>query len=126
LEKIEGHLRTPGCADNQSGEAMTLANRVLLVDDHEVVRMTLTGVLEQSGFKVTCATDCGARSNVNADHVASTQLRPESSDIFSRRAFTSLPACRDALLRSRVPGTRQQSIDKAAVIQTRPKSTILW
>jgi CheY-like chemotaxis protein len=32
-----------------------LANRVLLVDDDEVVRMTLTGVLEQSGFVVTCA-----------------------------------------------------------------------
>ena len=31
------------------------ANRVLLVDDDEVVRMTLTGVLEQSGFKVTTA-----------------------------------------------------------------------
>jgi CheY-like chemotaxis protein len=29
--------------------------RVLLVDDDEVVRMTLTGVLEQSGFAVTCA-----------------------------------------------------------------------
>jgi CheY-like chemotaxis protein len=32
-----------------------LANRVLLVDDDEVVRMTLTGVLEQGGFAVTCA-----------------------------------------------------------------------
>ena len=32
-------------------------NRVLLVDDDEVVRMTLTGVLEQSGFAVTCATN---------------------------------------------------------------------
>ncbi len=31
-------------------------NRVLLVDDDEVVRLTLTGVLEQSGFAVTCAT----------------------------------------------------------------------
>ena len=31
------------------------ANRVLLVDDDEVVRMTLTGVLEQSGFKITTA-----------------------------------------------------------------------
>jgi CheY-like chemotaxis protein len=30
-------------------------NRVLLVDDDEVVRMTLTAVLEQSGFAVTCA-----------------------------------------------------------------------
>jgi CheY-like chemotaxis protein len=33
------------------------ANRVLLVDDDEVVRMTLTGALEQSGFAVTCATN---------------------------------------------------------------------
>jgi CheY-like chemotaxis protein len=33
------------------------ANRVLLVDDDEVVRMTLTGVLEQSGFGVTCASN---------------------------------------------------------------------
>lgn len=32
-----------------------LVNRVLLVDDDEVVRMTLTGALEQSGFTVTCA-----------------------------------------------------------------------
>jgi CheY-like chemotaxis protein len=31
------------------------ANRVLLVDDDEVVRMALTGVLEQSGFKITTA-----------------------------------------------------------------------
>jgi len=30
-------------------------NRVLLVDDDEVVRMTLTGILEQSGFEVTCS-----------------------------------------------------------------------
>jgi CheY-like chemotaxis protein len=30
-------------------------NRVLLVDDDEVVRLTLTGILEQSGFVVTCA-----------------------------------------------------------------------
>jgi CheY-like chemotaxis protein len=30
-------------------------NRVLLVDDDEVVRLTLTGILEQSGFEVTCA-----------------------------------------------------------------------
>lgn len=30
-------------------------NRVLLVDDDEVVRLTLTGILEQSGFAVTCA-----------------------------------------------------------------------
>jgi CheY-like chemotaxis protein len=33
------------------------ANRVLLVDDDEVIRTTLTGVLEQSGFVVTCATN---------------------------------------------------------------------
>jgi CheY-like chemotaxis protein len=32
-----------------------LANKVLLVDDDEVVRMTLTGVLEENGFAVTCA-----------------------------------------------------------------------
>jgi CheY-like chemotaxis protein len=32
-----------------------LANRVLLVDDDEIVRMTLSGILEQSGFTVTCA-----------------------------------------------------------------------
>jgi|HubBroStandDraft_6_1064221.scaffolds.fasta_scaffold466683_1 CheY-like chemotaxis protein len=31
------------------------ANRVLLVDDDEVVRMTLTGVLEQAGFTITTA-----------------------------------------------------------------------
>jgi CheY-like chemotaxis protein len=31
------------------------ATRVLLVDDDEVVRMTLTGVLEQSGFTITTA-----------------------------------------------------------------------
>ena len=30
-------------------------NRVLLVDDDEVVRLTLGGVLERSGFTVTCA-----------------------------------------------------------------------
>lgn len=30
-------------------------NRVLLVDDDEIVRLTLGGVLERSGFKVTCA-----------------------------------------------------------------------
>jgi DNA-binding response OmpR family regulator len=30
-------------------------NRVLLVDDDEVVRVTLGGVLERSGFMVTCA-----------------------------------------------------------------------
>src|ERR1700760_2362467 len=29
--------------------------RVLLVDDDEIVRMALTGALEQSGFVVTCA-----------------------------------------------------------------------
>jgi CheY-like chemotaxis protein len=29
--------------------------RILLVDDDEVVRMALTGVLEQSGYAVTCA-----------------------------------------------------------------------
>src|SRR5271155_475427 len=34
-----------------------LANRVLLVDDDEVVRMTLTGLLEQNGFAVTCASN---------------------------------------------------------------------
>ena len=34
-----------------------LANRVLLVDDDEVVRLTLTGLLEQSGFAVTCASN---------------------------------------------------------------------
>jgi CheY-like chemotaxis protein len=34
-----------------------LANRVLLVDDDEVVRTTLTGALEQSGFRVTSATN---------------------------------------------------------------------
>jgi CheY-like chemotaxis protein len=34
-----------------------LVNRVLLVDDDEVVRMTLSGALEQSGFTVTCATN---------------------------------------------------------------------
>ena len=34
-----------------------LANRLLLVDDDEVVRMTLTGALEQSGFTVTCASN---------------------------------------------------------------------
>jgi DNA-binding NtrC family response regulator len=33
------------------------ANRVLLVDDDEIVRTTLTGVLEQSGFAFTCATN---------------------------------------------------------------------
>ena len=32
-----------------------LAIRVLLVDDDEVVRMTLTGVVEQSGFAITSA-----------------------------------------------------------------------
>ena len=30
-------------------------SRVLLVDDDEVVRVALGGVLEQSGFAVTCA-----------------------------------------------------------------------
>jgi CheY-like chemotaxis protein len=30
-------------------------NKVLLVDDDEIVRVTLGGVLERSGFKVTCA-----------------------------------------------------------------------
>jgi CheY-like chemotaxis protein len=30
-------------------------NKVLLVDDDEIVRFTLAGVLEQSGFAVTCA-----------------------------------------------------------------------
>jgi CheY-like chemotaxis protein len=34
-----------------------LAKKVLVVDDDEVVRMTLTGVLQQSGFAVTCATN---------------------------------------------------------------------
>ena len=33
------------------------ANRVLLVDDDDVIRTTLTGVLEQSGFVGTCATN---------------------------------------------------------------------
>jgi CheY-like chemotaxis protein len=32
-----------------------LAKKVLVVDDDEVVRMTLTGVLEQSGFTITTA-----------------------------------------------------------------------
>jgi CheY-like chemotaxis protein len=36
---------------------MMSANRVLLVDDDEIVRTTLAGVLEQSGFAVTCATN---------------------------------------------------------------------
>jgi CheY-like chemotaxis protein len=31
--------------------------RILLVDDDEVVRMTLIGILEESGFEVTCARD---------------------------------------------------------------------
>jgi CheY-like chemotaxis protein len=34
-----------------------LANRVLLVDDDEIVRMAVTGVLEQNGFVVTGATN---------------------------------------------------------------------
>jgi CheY-like chemotaxis protein len=33
------------------------ATRVLLVDDDEIVRMTLTGVLEQSGFAMTTASN---------------------------------------------------------------------
>jgi DNA-binding response OmpR family regulator len=36
---------------------MMLANRVLLVDDDEIARMAVAGVLEQSGFEVTCATN---------------------------------------------------------------------
>jgi hypothetical protein len=32
-----------------------LANRVLLVDDDEIVRMAVTVVLKQIGFSVTCA-----------------------------------------------------------------------
>jgi DNA-binding response OmpR family regulator len=34
-----------------------LANRLLLVDDDEIVRMAVAGGLEQSGFAVTCATN---------------------------------------------------------------------
>jgi DNA-binding response OmpR family regulator len=40
-----------------SWRAMMLANRVLLVDDDEIVRTAVAGVLEQSGFEVTCATN---------------------------------------------------------------------
>ena len=34
-----------------------MSTKVLLVDDDELIRMTLTGFLEQSGFAVTCATN---------------------------------------------------------------------
>jgi CheY-like chemotaxis protein len=34
---------------------MMLVNKVLLVDDDEVARTAVAGVLEQSGFAVTCA-----------------------------------------------------------------------
>jgi DNA-binding response OmpR family regulator len=34
-----------------------LANRLLLVDDDELVCMAVAGGLEQSGFAVTCATN---------------------------------------------------------------------
>jgi CheY-like chemotaxis protein len=43
------------CADTWFGGKTMLATRVLLVDDDEVVRMTLTGLLEQSGFAITSA-----------------------------------------------------------------------
>jgi CheY-like chemotaxis protein len=53
-EKIEWTLKVlPDCADNRFGGTTVLATRVLLVDDDEVVRMTLSGVLEQSGFAIT-------------------------------------------------------------------------
>jgi CheY-like chemotaxis protein len=53
-EKIEWTLKVlPDCADNRFGGTTMLATRVLLVDDDEVVRMTLSGVLEQSGFAIT-------------------------------------------------------------------------
>jgi CheY-like chemotaxis protein len=45
----------PGCADTFFGGATMSANRILLVDDDEIVRTALTGVLEQSGFKITAA-----------------------------------------------------------------------
>jgi DNA-binding NtrC family response regulator len=45
----------PGCADTLFGGATMSANSVLLVDDDEVVRMALTGMLEQSGFTITTA-----------------------------------------------------------------------
>src|ERR1700678_1610434 len=39
-----------------TGEAMPLT-RILLVDDDELIRATLTELLEQSGFKVTSVTN---------------------------------------------------------------------
>jgi CheY-like chemotaxis protein len=56
VEKIEWTRKVlPDCADNRFGGTTMLAIRVLLVDDDEVVRMTLTGVVEQSGFAITSA-----------------------------------------------------------------------
>jgi CheY-like chemotaxis protein len=42
-------------ADIRLGGAKMSANRILIVDDDEVVRMTLTDVLEQSGYAITAA-----------------------------------------------------------------------
>jgi CheY-like chemotaxis protein len=57
-ERVEGHLKVLRVAPIISlEEHRLLANRVLLVDDDEVVRMTVTGLLEQSGFAVTFASN---------------------------------------------------------------------
>jgi CheY-like chemotaxis protein len=44
-----------------------LANRVLLVDDDEIVRTAVAGVLEQSGFEVTCATNVEALKRISSE-----------------------------------------------------------
>jgi CheY-like chemotaxis protein len=44
-----------GYADTQFRGATILANRVLLVDNDEIARTAVAGVLEQNGFAVTCA-----------------------------------------------------------------------
>jgi CheY-like chemotaxis protein len=54
--KVDRTLKVPpGRADTLFGGTTMSANRVLLVDDDEIVRTALTGVLEQSGFKITTA-----------------------------------------------------------------------
>jgi hypothetical protein len=54
--RVDRTFKVPqGRADIPFGGARMSANRVLLVDDDEVVRTTLTGVLEQSGFTITTA-----------------------------------------------------------------------
>jgi CheY-like chemotaxis protein len=74
----------PASADDKpGGEAMPIT-RVLVVDDDEIVRETLSEVLEQSGFAITCASNVvDALKHISAetfDVLVSDLHMPEAGD----------------------------------------------